>query len=130
MPSASTTPNDTSAGSDRSNPTRVESRTPSLLGEMWRGSPAKRSTTGTSVFSCWAAKKVPRVASTSRANTTRTRRLDCTGATLLNPGGQNAPDPACASSSIDPPAYTPPYDHSLAAALARAGADVELLTSR
>lgn len=30
----------------------------------------------------------------------------------------------------DPPAYTPPYDHALAAALARAGADVELLTSR
>ncbi len=30
----------------------------------------------------------------------------------------------------DPPAYTPPYDHSLAAALARAGADVRLLTSR
>jgi len=30
----------------------------------------------------------------------------------------------------DPPAYTPPYDRSLAAALARAGADVELVTSR
>ena len=30
----------------------------------------------------------------------------------------------------DPPAYTPPYDHSLAAALARAGTDVELVTSR
>ena len=30
----------------------------------------------------------------------------------------------------DPPAYTPPYDHELAAALARAGADVRLLTSR
>jgi glycosyltransferase involved in cell wall biosynthesis len=30
----------------------------------------------------------------------------------------------------DPPAYTPPYDHALAAALGRAGADVELLTSR
>ena len=29
----------------------------------------------------------------------------------------------------DPPAYTPPYDHALAAALAAAGADVELLTS-
>lgn len=33
-------------------------------------------------------------------------------------------------SLVDPPAYTPPYDHSLAAALARAGAEVELLTSR
>jgi glycosyltransferase involved in cell wall biosynthesis len=31
---------------------------------------------------------------------------------------------------VDPPAYTPPYDFSLAAALARAGAEVELVTSR
>ena len=30
---------------------------------------------------------------------------------------------------VDPPAYTPPYDRSLCAALARAGADVELITS-
>jgi glycosyltransferase involved in cell wall biosynthesis len=30
----------------------------------------------------------------------------------------------------DPPAFTPVYDHELAAALARAGADVELVTSR
>jgi len=30
----------------------------------------------------------------------------------------------------DPPAFTPPYDHALAAALARAGTDVELVTSR
>ena len=30
----------------------------------------------------------------------------------------------------DPPAYTPPYDRSLAAALATAGAEVELVTSR
>ena len=30
----------------------------------------------------------------------------------------------------DPPAYTPFYDHELAVALARAGADVELVTSR
>jgi glycosyltransferase involved in cell wall biosynthesis len=29
----------------------------------------------------------------------------------------------------DPPAFTPPYDHELAAALARAGADVQLVTS-
>ena len=29
----------------------------------------------------------------------------------------------------DPPAFTPPYDHELAAALARAGADVTLVTS-
>jgi len=31
---------------------------------------------------------------------------------------------------VDPPAYTPPYDRALAAALAHAGADVELVTSR
>ena len=30
---------------------------------------------------------------------------------------------------VDPPAYTPPYDHALAAALARAGAQVTLVTS-
>jgi glycosyltransferase involved in cell wall biosynthesis len=30
----------------------------------------------------------------------------------------------------DPPAFTPAYDHELAASLARAGADVELVTSR
>jgi glycosyltransferase involved in cell wall biosynthesis len=30
----------------------------------------------------------------------------------------------------DPPAFTPAYDHELAAALSRAGADVELVTSR
>jgi glycosyltransferase involved in cell wall biosynthesis len=29
----------------------------------------------------------------------------------------------------DPPAFTPPYDHALAAALAKAGAEVELVTS-
>jgi len=31
---------------------------------------------------------------------------------------------------VDPSAFTPPYDHSLCAALARAGTDVELVTSR
>jgi glycosyltransferase involved in cell wall biosynthesis len=31
---------------------------------------------------------------------------------------------------VDPPAYTPPYDRSLCAALARAGVEVELVTSR
>jgi glycosyltransferase involved in cell wall biosynthesis len=30
---------------------------------------------------------------------------------------------------VDPPAYTPPYDRSLCAALARAGAEVELVTT-
>jgi glycosyltransferase involved in cell wall biosynthesis len=31
---------------------------------------------------------------------------------------------------VDPPAYTPPYDHALCRALAAAGAEVELFTSR
>jgi glycosyltransferase involved in cell wall biosynthesis len=31
---------------------------------------------------------------------------------------------------VDPPAFTPPYDHALASALSRTGADVELITSR
>jgi len=31
---------------------------------------------------------------------------------------------------VDPSAYTPPYDHALCAALAAAGAEVELYTSR
>ena len=31
---------------------------------------------------------------------------------------------------VDPPAYSPPYDFALAGALARAGAEVELVTSR
>jgi len=31
---------------------------------------------------------------------------------------------------VDPSAFTPPYDHALAAALARAGVEVELLTTR
>src|SRR5919106_6747946 len=31
---------------------------------------------------------------------------------------------------VDPSAFTPPYDRSLASALARAGEDVELVTSR
>ena len=31
---------------------------------------------------------------------------------------------------VDPSAFTPPYDHSLCGALAQAGVDVELVTSR
>jgi len=31
---------------------------------------------------------------------------------------------------LDPSAFGPPYDHALSAALARCGADVELVTSR
>src|SRR5689334_12042790 len=38
--------------------------------------------------------------------------------------------PAVRVDVVDPSAYTPPYDHALAAALAEAGADVRLVTSR
>ena len=38
--------------------------------------------------------------------------------------------PSDARPVADPPAYTPPYDRALCAALARAGAEVELVTSR
>src|SRR4051812_30759117 len=30
---------------------------------------------------------------------------------------------------VDPAAFTPPYDHALSSALARAGAEIELITS-
>jgi glycosyltransferase involved in cell wall biosynthesis len=39
-------------------------------------------------------------------------------------------DPAPTVQLVDPSAFTPPYDRALAAALARAGADVELVTTR
>jgi glycosyltransferase involved in cell wall biosynthesis len=38
--------------------------------------------------------------------------------------------PAVRVDVVDPSAYTPPYDHALAAGLAEAGADVRLVTSR
>jgi glycosyltransferase involved in cell wall biosynthesis len=38
--------------------------------------------------------------------------------------------PAVRVDVVDPSAYTPPYDHALCAALAAAGADVRLVTSR
>lgn len=43
--------------------------------------------------------------------------------------GAGAPSPVRVH-VVDPSAYTPPYDHALCAALARAGASVELITSR
>jgi glycosyltransferase involved in cell wall biosynthesis len=46
-------------------------------------------------------------------------------ATIIAP----MPDPIRVQ-MVDPSAFTPPYDRALAAALARAGAEVELLTSR
>jgi glycosyltransferase involved in cell wall biosynthesis len=40
------------------------------------------------------------------------------------------PDSALTVQLVDPSAFTPPYDHALAGALARGGARVELVTSR
>ena len=51
------------------------------------------------------------------------------------PGAKDEPQSGTSLRSVrillvDPAAYTPPYDHELASALARRGADVELVTSR
>ena len=51
------------------------------------------------------------------------------------PGAQGKPQSLTSLRSVrillvDPPAFTPPYDHELASALARRGVDVELVTSR
>lgn len=50
-----------------------------------------------------------------------------TGRSSRPPG--HLPDRGLRVHLVDPPAYTPPYDHALARALARAGAKVELFTS-
>ena len=42
----------------------------------------------------------------------------------------HSPPPALRVALVDPSAFTPAYDHALAAALARRGAEVELITSR
>ena len=57
----------------------------------------------------------------------------CTGGTGRDPGRAMALRahyaPRVRVLVADPPAFTPPYDHALATALARAGAEVELVTS-
>jgi glycosyltransferase involved in cell wall biosynthesis len=45
-------------------------------------------------------------------------------------GTSHASAPAMKVQIVDPSAFTPPYDRALAAALARAGAEVELVTTR
>src|SRR5213078_4910988 len=63
----------------------------------------------------------------STADTRAARR-----ARWCSPRSRTAPSPESwrmRVQVVDPPAYTPPYDRSLCAALARAGADVELVTS-
>src|ERR671914_2394284 len=83
-------------------------------------------TSGNSLFSCWVTKNAAIVASTRRAKTTRTRGRVMAGGKLVD-------RPECAAvrvQLIDPSGDVLPYDHALAAALARRGAEVELVTSR
>ena len=47
-----------------------------------------------------------------------------------DPAGDGPARPTIRAAVVDPSAYTPAYDHALCAALARAGARVELFTSR
>ena len=69
------------------------------------------------------------MASTRSPNTARTGEDDMRGGTLAGGAGeQNAL--TMRVQLVDPSGDVTPYDHSLAAALARRGADVELVTSR
>ena len=68
------------------------------------------------------------MATTSTRKTARTTGLDFTGGKVFDgPEGENA---RVHVQLVDPGAWSLPYDHALAGGLARAGADVELVTSR
>ena len=87
-------------------------------------SPSRRSRTGRDRSRGRPAAPRPR----SRPSTRRRRRPHAgraAGQAVRPPGGA-----VMRVAVVDPSAYTPPYDHALCAALARAGADVELVTSR
>ena len=103
LPSESTTENLTSAVSERSKPTKVKSRKPSPLGEKSAGTAAKRITSGNSLLSCCATKKAANVASTSAANTARTRGLAMRGENGSEPLCPHNVPP-CAFSSLTPAA--------------------------
>ena len=85
-------------------------------------------TSGNSLLSCCVTKKAAIVANTSSANTTRTRGR------LMAAEASGAPVrrriPPMRVQLVDPSGDVIPYDHALAGALARRGADVELVTSR
>ena len=117
----------TRAGRERSKPIWVVSRTPSPFGEKFSGFAAKRITSGNSLFSCCVTRKAAIVATTSSANTTRTRGRVMAGRRLPVVSGDNV---RVRVQLIDPSGDVAPYDHALAAALAARGADVELITSR
>ena len=83
FPSSSRIENEISARSERSKPTRRESCVPSPFGEKAKGeATAKRSTTGSSVFSDWVTKNAATVAPTSSAKTPRRSGLESTGGNL------------------------------------------------
>src|SRR5512132_3315116 len=133
FPSESMTENDTLAGFDRSKPTVVTSRKPSPFGENELGVAAKRRTSGNSPLSRWVAKKAPMVARTISAKAARTRGLPMAGETVV---GGRAPARLAQNvvrmrvQIVDPRGDVTPYDHALSGALARRGAEVELVTSR
>lgn len=60
---------------------------------------------------------------------THKRGLRKQPAPRMREGASHASLPGIKVQIVDPPAWTPPYDHALASALARAGADVELVTT-
>src|SRR3954447_12014037 len=84
------------------------------------------SSTSTSVgngsASRWAAIASRQRRSSSRCSVFTTQKETSTATGLLL-------SPAVRVDVVDPSAYTPPYDHALCAALARAGARVRLVTS-
>src|SRR3954454_9625313 len=84
------------------------------------------SSTSTSVWngsaSRWAAIASRQRRSSSRCSVFTTQKETSTATGLLL-------SPAVRVDVVDPSAYTPPYDHALCAALARAGARVRLVTS-
>ncbi|MFP5389150.1 MAG: hypothetical protein ACLGG5_07610, partial [Thermoleophilia bacterium] len=56
--------------------------------------------------------------------------MGATAVTIIAPSGNHRMLPPMKVQLVDPSAFTPPYDRALAAALARRGPEVELLTSR
>src|SRR3954454_156626 len=112
-------------------PRRWRSAMTSVTVGWWRAAPADPSvealsSTRTSV-SNGSASRSAAIASRQRTSSSRcsvfTTQKDTSTATGL------LLSPAVHVDVVDPSAYTPPYDHALCAALARAGARVRLVTS-
>ena len=60
---------------------------------------------------------------------THKRGLRKQSAPRMRDAASHASLPGIKVQIVDPPAWTPPYDHALSSALAKAGADVELVTT-